>query len=154
MSTKTKRNFLSQQVTSVPIPGKAIYATNSKGVLGSLVEADVTNMTPCFYEEADTRLLLHVADAVKKGFRKITIQKVDTDVAIINFDKIKPNELWLAFGTGANFKYIPIHHLVESIEPRFCSALLIFNSLTGCDTTFSLSGRGKKTAWVEFPRRD
>ena len=66
-------NLLSQQVTSGPVPDKAIYATNGKDVLNSLAEADVANMTQCSNEKANTRLLLHVADAVNKGFKKIRV---------------------------------------------------------------------------------
>ena len=38
---------------------------------------------PCSHEEADTRLLLHMSDAVQKGYKKVTIRTVDTDVAVL-----------------------------------------------------------------------
>ena len=69
------------------------------------------NLSPCLHEEADTRLLLHAADAVKKGHRKLCVRTVDTDnvvvIAIVMFNQINPDELWLEFGTGSNFSYIP-----------------------------------------------
>ena len=44
---------------------------------------DVTTLIPCSHEEeADTHLLLHVADAVQKWFRKVYVCTVDTDVMI------------------------------------------------------------------------
>ena len=71
-----------------------------------MADADLTNLSPCSHEEADTRLLLHAADAVQKGYRKLCLRTVDTDVvvlAIAMFHQINPDELWLAFGTASNF---------------------------------------------------
>jgi len=59
-----------------------IYATNGMNVL-STSDADVTNLSPCSHEEADTCLLLHARDAVQKGYRKLWICTVDTDVVIL-----------------------------------------------------------------------
>ena len=71
---------------------------------------------------------------------------VDTDVvlAIAKFNQIKPDELWLAFGTKSSFRYIPIHEIVGKMDPTTCKALPVFHAFTGCDT---FAGRGKKTAW-------
>ena len=48
-----------------------MYTTYGNNVVYSLADADMRNLVPCSHEEADTRLLLHVADAVRKGHRKI-----------------------------------------------------------------------------------
>ena len=51
---------------------------------------------PCTHEDADTRLLLHVADAVNRGSRKVCVCTVNTDVmvlAIASFEKMNPDEL-------------------------------------------------------------
>lgn len=151
-------SLLSHEVTRQPTTvGKVIYATDGRDVLSSHAEADGTNMMPCTQEEADTRLLLHVADAVNRGSRKVCVRTVDTDVivlAIASFEKINPDELWVAFGSGASFKYIPIHQLVNTIQPQMCGTLPFFHALSGCDTVWSFSGRGKKTAWdtwLRFP---
>ena len=85
------------------------------------------------------------------------VRTVDTDVivlAIASFEKVNPDELWVAFGSGASFKYIPIHQLVNTIQPQMWSTLSFFHALSGCDTVSSFSGRGKKTAWdtwLRFP---
>lgn len=143
--------FLSQQVMQLPTEdGKEIYATDGMGVLSTIANADVRNLAPCSHEEADTRLFLHVADAVQKGYRKLSVRTGDTDVvvlAIAMFNRINPDELWLAFGTGSNFRYIPIHEVVGDMGPRTCTALPVFHALTGCDTISAFAGRGKKTAW-------
>ena len=51
--------------------GKAVYATDGHGVLCSVARIDLTGLVPCSHEEADTRLFLHVAYAVKKGYREL-----------------------------------------------------------------------------------
>ena len=115
-----------------------------------MANAVLTNLFPCLHEEADTRLLLHAADAVKKGHRKLCMRTVDTDVVVISiamFNQINPDELWLAFGMGSHFCYIPVHELVSGMDPRNCAVLQVFHAITGCDTVSSFGGRGKKTAW-------
>ena len=37
-----------------------------------MTQIDLTGLVPCSHEEADTCLFLHVADAVKNGYRKFT----------------------------------------------------------------------------------
>ena len=143
--------FLSQQAVKVPTAdGKSVYATDGSNVLCSSADADLSNLVPCSHEEADTHLFLHAVDAVRKGCRKLCIRSVDTDVvvlAISTFNAINPDELWLAFGTGTKFRYIPIHEVVTNMEPRICSTLPMFHAFTGCDTVSSFCGRVKKTAW-------
>ena len=108
---------------------------------------------PCFHEEAGTRLFLHVADCGNKGCKKVCIRIVDTDVVVLSIamslamTRIKRDKLWVAFGTGANFKYIPVHQLVEAIGPEIRSTMPVFHALTENDTVSPFGGRGKKTAW-------
>ena len=88
-------------------------------------------LAPCSQEEADTRLLLHVADAVKKGSKKVTIRTVDIDVVVLAvalFKKTDSNELWIALGTGwkKSFRYLAVHEMVATMDPRQCLTLPIF----------------------------
>ena len=100
-------SFLSHEVTRQSTTvGKVIYATDGRDILSSHPESVGTTMMPCTHEKADTRLLLHIADAVNRGSRKVCVCTVDTDVivlAIASFEKISPDELWVAFGSGASF---------------------------------------------------
>ena len=117
--------------------GKELYATRGSDVLRSPTGLDVSNLAPCSHEEADKRLILHVADAVLKGHTRVGIRTVDTDVlvlAVASFDKIKPDELWVIIGTGSNLRCIAVHELVATMDPRCCSSLPIFHALTGCVT--------------------
>ena len=95
---------------------------------------------PCFQEEADTRLFLHVADFVSE-------QLTQMSWLLPCLTRIKRDELLVAFGTGADFKYIPVHQLVEAIGPEIRSTLPVFHAMTGSDTVSLFDGRGKKTAW-------
>ena len=38
---------------------------------------------PCSQEEADTRMLLHVKDAMNCGFKSVMVRTVGTDVAVL-----------------------------------------------------------------------
>ena len=138
-------------MSSLPVEeGKILYVTHGSAVMSSMADVDITNLAPCSHEEADTRLLLHVEDAVQSGCSKVCVRTVDTDVvvlAVAMFYQIAPEELWIAFGTGSNFHYIPVHEVVAAMDPRVCATLHVFHAFTGCDTTSSFGGRGKKTAW-------
>ena len=60
------------------------------------------------------------------------------------------DELWLAFGTGKHFRNIAVHELANCLGPEKSKAL---PALTGCDTTSSFCGKGKKTAllpWLNY----
>ena len=137
----------------VPVPsrsteeGKVIFATGEERVLCSIADADVSKLVPCSHEEADTRLLLHVADAVQGECRKVCVRTVDTDVvvlAITHFDRIKPDELWVALGAGSHFRYIPVHELAASMDQRMCATLHVFHAFTGCDTVSSFGGEARR----------
>ena len=94
-------SFLSHQVTLLQIEGKSVYATDGHDVLCAMAQIDLTGLVPCSHEEADIRLFLHVADVVKKGYRKLLVRRDDTDivvVAIATLNRTKHDELWVAFG--------------------------------------------------------
>ena len=107
---------------------KELYATDGSGVLCFPVDLCLARLAPCSQEEADTRLLLHAADAVQKGCNKVTICNVDTDVVILtvaSFSKTAPDEHWVAFGVGTNFRYIDVHEMVATMTPTKCVTLQV-----------------------------
>lgn len=123
---------------------------NARDVLCSQADADMKNLASCSHEEAETHLLLHVNDAVQKGCRKACVHTIDLDIVvtvIAMFNKIKPDELWVALGTGSHFWYIPVHKLGAILDPRMCATLPVFHALIGCGMISAFGGRGKKTAW-------
>lgn len=77
------------------------------------------HLSPTDHEEADTRIMLHVSDAVSEGHKKILIRTVDTDIiaiAVGSFQKIEGiDELWIHVGMGANREYISVHGIVSCL---------------------------------------
>ncbi len=111
---------------------------------------DLSGLAPCTHEEADSRVLLHVEDATKQGHTKISIRTVDTDVlvlAVTTAQRLDIPELWVAFGTGKHFRFIPAHDVASALGADRCIALPMFHAFTGCDTVSCFGGRGKRTAW-------
>ena len=132
---------------------KQIISTLGDQVICYPPRVDVSNLAPCSHEEADTRMLLYAADAANPGFRKIVIRTVDTDVVVLSVaavPKFQPAELWLAFGVGDKFRYLPAHEISQNIGQEMSEALPFFRALTGCDTVSCFAGRGKKTAWTTW----
>ena len=74
--------------------GKGAYTTQRRDVLSSLVVADLKNLVPCSHEEADTCLLIHVAHAAEKGFRKVCVCTIDTDIVVLAIEILVVNSIW------------------------------------------------------------
>lgn len=90
-------------------------------------------LQPCTHEEADTRLVLHLADAAENGYKRIVVRTADTDVVVILVANILArhvDEVWVAFGVGKHFRYIAIHEIVFSLGPEKSKALTMFHALT------------------------
>lgn len=111
-------------------------------------------MQRCNHEEADTRMLVHVKDAIGNGSRSVWVRTVDTDVIVIlaaefhNMSSLHPGlTVWVAFGMGKHFQYISINSICDSLGEDKSQALLFFHALTGSDTTSAFQGKGKKSAW-------
>ena len=95
-------------------------------------------------------LLLHAADAARRGYTKVMVRTVDTDVVVIagsKFQYLSSSELWIEFGVGKHLKYLPAHDISRSIGEEKSQALLTFHAFTGCDQMSSFAHYGKKTAW-------
>ena len=128
---------------------KHLITTQGTGVLSSKCQ-DMSALAPCTHEEADTRIFLHLQNAVQHGYSKVSIRTVDTDVvvlAIASVNRLKIAELWIAFGAGKSFRFIAAHEIAKILGPERCVALPMFHAFTGCDTVSCFGGRGKKTAW-------
>jgi hypothetical protein len=68
---------------TIPPEYGEIISTKGELVLCNNSLEDFSNLSPCKQEEADTRLILHAYDAAKRGFTKVMIRTVDTDVVVI-----------------------------------------------------------------------
>jgi hypothetical protein len=95
-----------------------------------------------------TKKLTHAKHAAVTGSKNIIISSSDTDVvvlAIYVFIDLHNNELWIAFGKGKDFRWIPVHQTTRALGPR-CIALPFFHAFPGCDTVSAFVGKGKMSA--------
>ena len=79
---------------------------------------DLSLLSPCTQEEADTRMFLHAFHAARSGSKRTTICMFDTDAAVLGiglFQQLELEELWLSFGDGQYHCYISIHEIVEAL---------------------------------------
>ena len=106
------------------------------------------------HEEADTRMILHVNHAVRAD-RRLVIQSPDTDVLVLSvshFRSLDFPELWFRTGMKDRHRLIPVHDIAHALGEKMCSSLPGFHAITGCDSTSSLAGIGKKKAWDSLCR--
>ena len=146
--------MISERLCSENFPGKAIL-THGEEVCCSEA-TDTAGLYPCRREEADTRMLLHAADGIKQGCKRIPIRTVDKDVAVLAVSfasKLDCDGLWLAFGTGKSFRYLDARVIAQKLGEDKSDALPAFHALTGGHTTSCFTGKGKCTAssaWNAF----
>lgn len=141
--------MLAESIKSTPFEeGKQVYATKGRHVVSS---GQSTSVPECDHEEADTRVCLHIADALQNGVQRIVVRTVDTDIVVILlgvFGQLLDNypyiDMWVAFGMGQNFREIHINSVFKTLGKDSCMALPGFHAFTGCDTTSQFQGKGKK----------
>jgi len=111
-------------------------------------------MQCCHQEEADTKICVHVNDALKKGARNILVRTVDTDVVVLLVSifcqlhsAFSDFNIWVGFGIGNHFRYYDINSICQNLGVQTCQALPFFHAFTGCDTTSQFLGKGKKSVW-------
>ena len=76
---------------------------------------------------------------------KNVFPKVEAFLAEIGLE-----ELWLAFGQGANLLWIPIHDSRNNIGPDKAKGITFFHACTGCDVLSAFRGKGKRKAWQKW----
>ena len=77
-------------------------------------------------------MFVHAFGASLAGHKKILILANDSDIIVFG---IRAFALW---------------SVVTSMEKPVALALPGFHAFTGCDTTLSFKGKGKKTAWATW----
>ncbi|KAG0721985.1 hypothetical protein GWK47_045320 [Chionoecetes opilio] len=144
--------FLSEKIVSTTFPdGKQVFATSGASVVCSGTDH---SMPPCDHEEADTRIVVHLQDALESGCTTCLVRTVYTDVLVILIgkyhflaSKYPSADIWVAFGSGKNFLFLHINAICSTLGKEKSTALPVFHSFTGCDTTSSFFGKGKKSVW-------
>ncbi|KAG7158128.1 hypothetical protein Hamer_G001019, partial [Homarus americanus] len=144
-------SFQSEQVVQLVIKeSKQLVVTDKKQVLTVPPRKDTANLAPCNHEEADTRMMVHAADALECGHRRVLIRHVDTDVVILAITLANErsevlDELWLTFGIGKNRRYKAAHQTAKALGPEKSRALPVFHAIAGCDTVSAWA------TWNAFP---
>ena len=115
---------------------------------------DSPQMQASTHEEVDSRIFLHIMDALEEGNNCFMIRTVDTDVVVICLEKFHdivaryPDfQLWIQFGTGNSIQMIHLNTVCAAIGKNISRGIPFFHALTGCDTTSAFKGKGKKSAW-------
>ena len=99
---------------------------------------DMPSFAPCLHEEADTRIYAHATEAGKRPDQKISSCTVYTAIVVLVIPVVQ--QLWVDKLWG--WQKSPAIVGVKS------NCLAFFHSLTGCNKTPFLLGRGKR--WVRF----
>ncbi|KAG7159649.1 hypothetical protein Hamer_G025299 [Homarus americanus] len=75
----------------------------------------------------------HCIDAASKGHNITLVRAVDTDVVVLpitNYHRLAVKELWMAFGSGNNFRYLPVHLYASAMGQEKARALPMFQAIT------------------------
>ena len=109
----------------------------------------------CDHEEADTRLILHAQHAARANHQHVIIKSPDTDVAVIciNLQASISAALYFATGTKDKTRLLSVPVICENLGQNISSALIGLHSISGCDSTSSFYGKGKKKM-LTVARRD
>ena len=150
--------FLAECVTSIDAE-KQVISTHGKQVLSimSISRDNIGRLAPCNHEEADTRMLLHAADAVQCGFTKILLRTVDTDVLVLaiafveklqEFQGNQTIELWVRFGTGAHLRYVAAHDISSKLKPQVPKAFHSSMHSQGATPCPVFMGEARRQQWT------
>ena len=142
--------FIGQELQRSTVESTYHLLTTKADIVLSNKATDISALSPCQQEEADTRMMLHLRHAAMQGHTKAIVRTVDSDVVVLTiniFHELGLSELWVGFGTGKSYKDIPIHHISQLLGPQHYKVLPLFHAITGSDVVSAMFGIGKKTAW-------
>ena len=99
----------------------------------------------CDHEEADSRLFLHAANVFLEH-PKVEMRCSDTDVLVIavSLQSKLSGKTFMLRGTASNRKLVNIAAIVDQLPYGIPEALIGLHVFTGCDSTSSFKGRGKR----------
>lgn len=114
-----------------------------------IIKGHSEEMPDCYQEEADTIVVFHLKDAVKKGAQTCLVRTVDTDLAMLLIAKFwslksvcQTLTLWLAFGIGKHFTLDNFGVIVMALGEDNATAIPIFHAFSGRDTVSAFYGKG------------
>ncbi|KAL8560494.1 hypothetical protein ACOMHN_042314 [Nucella lapillus] len=101
--------YLSQCAITLDTDKQIISTQGSIAVSNS--PAELSDLSPCTHEEADSRMMVHLWHAAKDS-RRILLRTVDTDVVILAVaaaSRHPSHEVWVSMGTGKDLRHIAAH---------------------------------------------
>ena len=126
-----------------------------------IYDSDVVNSV---LEEVDNRIVHHISDIISKGYSKIMVHTVDSDVVVIllgfmsEFMAANPSvEITVDFKTRSGRKYISINSIYFDLGSDICSSLPFFYSFTRADSTCSFLKQAKRDWFgkcLDFPLKE
>ena len=141
-------SLLAEDSKSLTVPpNKQLIVSSGDSVVCVPKCEDTSSLSPCNHEEADSRLMVHLADADSEGYEKFTIRTVDSDVVVVSVaavSTLNPSEFWVSYGTGKDHRYHPLHDISAAIGRQKSISLPVFHAYTGCDTVSAFHSIGKR----------
>jgi hypothetical protein len=149
-------NFLAEQILlkaeSLPAGQEVVVAGGREDptIVTSSIGKNVLHLHSS-HEEADTRMLLHAADAKELGYHRLIFKcRANTDVLVLLVCKDLGQDVWMWAGTYNKPMMIPIHDIRASLSTSIIKSLPAFHAITGCDFTSQMGSYGKKSAWKVY----
>ena len=131
-------------------PNEQLILSSGDSVVCVPEREATSSLSPCNHEEADSRLMVRLADAVSEGCEKFMIRTVDSDVVVVGVAAVPtlhPSELLVSYATGKDHRYLPLHDISTAIVRQKSISLPVFHAYTGYETVSAFHYIGKTTAW-------
>ena len=145
---KTKLNefIIWKLVSSNSWKHQYCITNGTKNVIAEAGQTSIYNsgVVNSVLEEADNRIVCHISYIISKGYQKITVHTVDSDVVVVllgfmsEFMAANPSvEITVDFKTRSGRKYISINSIYSNLGSEICPGLPFFHPFTGADSTYS-----------------
>jgi len=120
--------FISPELQRITVNSQYHLLTTKADMVLSNKPTDLSDLSPCRQEEADTRTMLHLCHAADQGHTKVYLSTVDSDVVMLAthlFHDLGLSELWIGFGSGKTYRHSNAPYLRNiGTETLSSSALL------------------------------
>ena len=108
------------------------------------------------HQEADTMMILFIAEYYKNSYNRKIIRCFDTDVLILLLYYFhsphiqEATEVFMHSGIGDKERFVPIHTIAKKLGTKICSIIPAIHVKSGCDTTSSIHSIGKNKAYSKM----
>ena len=99
--------LISLELQRITVDSQYHLLTTKADIVLSIKPIDLSDLSPCQQEEADTRMMLHLRHAVDQGRTKAYLRTVYSDVVVLAihfFRDLGLPELCIGFGSGKAYR--------------------------------------------------